>query len=355
MKTHFRLLFLCLTVFCMACQTKHETNQTVDKRIPLLVFTDFGRDVDDAEAFTYISKNDSFNLAGVVCCGYIPECRAKSLDLYLQLLGIKVPIAVGSALPLGVKDSTLIAKYLAEHSLKDKPYEYTLLEKLENAVGNGKPLQPITADNLIDSLLSRYKGKLRIVVLAQATDVAFYFSKHPGKISDLHSVYVQGQAIIDSISGKLLPDEAAYNLREDSNAAQILFSLQDSIPMTFLGKYAAYPLAYSTEEFYHMAENNGEAGNYLYQAAINGLECFAQRDSITFYKVFGLSPAVPLADAVKQSDKLSNPYDLLTVISIDKPELFNSYKIGKHTFIGMRKEDHPIAEFQTLKSLILKL
>lgn len=339
----------------MACRKKDQTNQVIDEKIPLLVFTDFGRDVDDAEAFAYIAKNDSFNLAGVVCCGYIPECRAKSLNLYLQLLETKVPIAIGSALPLGVKDSTLIAKYLTEHSLNGKPYEYTLLERLEDMVGDKSSLQSVRADCLIDSLINKYKGKLRMVVLAQATDIALYFNQHPDKISDLHSVYVQGQAVIDSITGKLFPDEAAYNLREDRNAARILFSLQDSISMTFLGKYAAYPLVYSTEEFYHLAENNGKAGDYLYQAAMNGLDCFAQRDSITFYKIFGISSTVPLVDAVKQSGKLSNPYDLLTVIAIDKPDLYNGYKIGKHTFIGMRKEEHSIAKFQSLKSLILKL
>ena len=355
MKAHSFLIFLCLTILCTACQTRSRQNQTDNDKIPLLVFTDFGRDVDDAEAFAYIAKNDSFNLAVVVCCGYIPECRAKSLSLFLQLLGTKAPVAVGSALPLGVTDSTFITKYLAEHSLDGKPYEYSLLESMEKAAGVPQSLTAINTDCLIDSLLNRYKGRLRMVVLSQATDAARYFSRHTGRTSDLHSVYIQGQAVADSMSGKLLPDEAAYNLKEDMNAAEILFSLQDSVPFIFLGKYAAYPMAYSTEEFLQMSQHNGEAGKYLYQAAEKGLECFAQRDSSTFYRVFGLPPSVPLAEAVKQSGKLSNPYDLLTVIAIDKPELFNSYKVGKHTFIGVRKEDNPIAEPKVLKELILGL
>lgn len=355
MKTHLFHLFLGLSVLCVACQSRHKQNQIDNGKIPLLVFTDFGRDVDDAEAFTYIAKNSSFNLAGVVCCGYIPECRAKSLNLFLHSLGTEVPIAVGSALPLEVTDSTLITKYLAEHSLGGKPYEYTLFENLAETVDTSRSLINIDADRLADSLLSCYKGRLRVVVLSQATDVARFFNQYPERVSDVHSVYVQGQAVADSINERLLPDEAAYNLKEDLKAAGILFSLQYSVPFMFLGKYAAYPMAYSTEEFHRMSQNNSKAGEYLYQAAVKGLECFAQRDSSVFYRVFNLAPSVPLAEAVEEAGKLSNPYDLLTVIAIDKPELFNSHKVGRHTLIGMRKEDNAIARFQELKELILGL
>lgn len=355
MKTHLLHLFFGLFILCVACQSGHEQNQIDNGKIPLLVFTDFGRDVDDAEAFTYIAKNDSFNLAGVVCCGYIPECRAKSLNLFLHSLGTEVPIAVGAALPLEVTDSTLITKYLADHSLDGKPYEYTLFENLAETIDTYRPLTNMDADYLVDSLLNCYKGRLRVVVLSQATDVARFFNQYPDRVSDVHSMYIQGQAVVDSISEKLSPDEAAYNLKEDLKAARILFSFQDSIPLIFLGKYAAYPMAYSTEEFRRMSQNNGKAGEYLYQAAVKGLECFAQRDSSTFYRVFNLAPSVPLSKAVKESGKLSNPYDLLTVIAIDKPELFNSHKVGKHTLTGVRKEGNPIAEFQKLKKLILGL
>lgn len=310
--------------------------------IPLLIITDFGRDVDDAQAFAYLAGEITglriealipdalqreegqttatpLRIAGVICTGYVPTLRAKTLELFLNLYDLSVPIALQEP----EKTAEQIKTYFSTHCVNGKPYELTLLERLGNYPPNQALWQQMqdsayvqkykSPDHLIDSLLKAHPGQLRLVVLAQATQVSGYLQKHPD--APFHSVYVQGQAKERDPEGMLLPDFSAYNLREDTLAAYQLFRLYPRLPFVLVSKYDTYPHAFSKTKTEAIGQA-GYAGDYLKNGAYLGLQSFLERDSAAFYKVFSLSPSIRQTAALDSLKVANNPYDLLTVMKI---------------------------------------
>lgn len=345
------VLFVTMFLSCSSAKNNHMASE-----IPLLIITDFGRDVDDAQAFAYLAQNEAnFKIAGVIATGYIPQVRAKSLELFLNLYGISIPVAIKEP----EKTPQEITDYFTSHSINGVPYEITLLERLGSYPPNATLWQKmqdssysakyLSPNRLIDSLLQIYPGELRVVVLAQATQLANYMIEkgqnqtidgtkgtdlpsNAGTHPTFHSVYIQGQCdtLGKTISGLFKPDFAAYNLREDSVAAYKIFELQNTTPFIFLSKYATYPLAFTKDETAEIGEA-GYAGDYLKNGAYMGLQSFLERDSATFYKVFKIAQNIPARStspngknypALDSLKVVNNPYDLLTVMAIDKPELF---------------------------------
>lgn len=350
MKTGFYLIGICI---CLVTFSGCPSTLAEEKKIPVLVLTDFGRDIDDAEAFAYLATNPAIELTGAVCNSYIPEVRARSLGLFLRLFHQEIPIATGAAFPWRTTpEPEQLLRYLQEHSIEDVPYETALEDSLKSWSSDLSPITLYDPVLLIDSLLKHYAGELRIVVLSQATDIAGYLFSHPGHIPLVHSIYLQGQARIDE-RGQLLPDSAAYNLREDMEAARYLFTLQEQIPFTLAGKHAAYPMAYTQEEMQQLAARCGQAGKYLERAASMGLTCFLQRDPALFYRIFQVPDTLPAHRALASIDQVSNPYDLLTAIAIDRPDLFEATRQGIHTLIGMNPGETYFQDSVRIKQLLL--
>lgn len=365
--------------------SRAEGNRSCGK-IPLLVITDFGRDVDDAQALAFLAGEGCRSgsgqavpeIAGIIATGDVPAVAALGTELFLNLFGISVPVAAGSG-----PDSAALAEYLRAHSLDGEPYEITLLRKLaafeENeAAAAGKthlqsllreperiredrgirPEAGIAPGRLIDSLLDRYPGRLRLLVLAKPSDLAAYLSSRPERAGDIHSVYIQGQARIREDEGRdsvwLEPDFDAYNLREDTAASRVLFTLQRQVPFRLLGKYAAYPAAFTRGETDTIALKYGPAGEYMREAALTGLRSFLQRDSALFYRIFKMDPRVPAAEALDRLGVLNNPYDLLAAMAVTRPELFDFRKAGRHALAGNAPDRPGLRDPERIKSLFLQ-
>lgn len=359
MNLFLKLLIILLSAIFVNC-SRHKTNEV----IPVLIISDFGSDVDDAEAITYLSECQNVNIAGIICCGYIPEIRAASLSTFMQLLDMPATIiAIGSALSLSVADSAIITKYLDNHLINNVPYEIALASFLDSLykIKTDKHIEnfnKITAEplQLTDSLLDTYKN-LRLVVLSQATDIAKYIKEKPEKAKRFHSIYIQGQASCynnedDYIS--LIPNYKAYNLSEDSTASEILFSLQNDVPFIIVGKYAAYQAAITKEEMNIIKHKFGFAGEYIEKAALSGLKSFAMRDFPTFKKIYNIETDnqenINIDSIVNSRTTISNPYDLLTVYAIKNIDIFNYITIGKHLLIGNDTDIMPIKNMTKFKN-----
>ena len=343
------ILVIILLVGC-SCQSRH--------KIPVLVVTDFGRDVDDAEALAYLSVQNDIKVAGVVCSGYIPQLRAKSLYIYYNLLSGNVPpIASGSTLPLSKKDTALVSHYLASNSLDSIPYENTLYEYLDSiSKGKYRANKFYSVDTMIDSLLKKYPHKLCIVILSPATDVAKYFKNHPESVDLVKKFYVQGQANTKKQkdgSSVFIPNFESYNLSEDTVAANILYKFQDRVPFVIVGKYAGYQFALSGEEFSTFASHYGKAGKYMRKAAEIGIESFARRDFQTFREIYNIPGTVSVDDAVNHLTVVSNPYDLVTVMSIKMLDYFYYDKSGKNILIGNEKGKYYLKNSNDMKNIII--
>ncbi|MEG0517381.1 MAG: hypothetical protein RR555_00750 [Bacteroidales bacterium] len=334
------ILLTALILFMLLSPQAKSGQQSAGDFTALLIITDFGTDVDDAQAFAYLAKNKAqhkgknLTIAGIISTGYIPEIRAKSIELFLNLYGITAPIAIGKP----EKTEQEIAAYSILHSLNGTPYETTLLEKLGSYPPNAqmwKNMQHSTYCNkytspgrLIDSLLRLYPNNLRVVILAQATQFSNYLAdieKRGRPTPQFHSIYIQGQCDTSTLrtTGRIQPNFAAFNLREDSSATYKLFELQTTTPFIFLSKHATYPLAFTKEET-NLIGRAGYPGDYLKTAAYTGLQSFLKRDPGTFYKIFK-------ATSLDSLKTINNPYDLLTVIAINSPRLFaaDTVYVGK--------------------------
>ena len=300
--------------------------------IPVLIYTDAGRDVDDVEAITYLVGSPNVEIVGVVTTHMIPDRRAFIARTVLDNLGkTDVPIGVGSIFPIG-KDEEVLAKYLKEHTIEGKTYEGEgLIECFHDGV------------DLIHELIGKYGSQLKIAVQAPLTDLAKAALKDEENFCKVGGLYIQGQAIVDGLT--LLTDNNAYNIKEDEEASRIIFGLQDRIELTFVGKHAAYEVPFLREDFALLASTGNPVGRYLKIHAEKGLECFAIRAPDIFKRVFGVD-----ANKVHELKKLSNPYDALVAKAIGKPDDLSGVKVGKHTLIGMNENNTGVEDPELVKS-----
>lgn len=297
----------------------------------ILVYTDFGRDVDDALAISCLAKYQNNQQSILVCSGNNPSIRTNSLKLFCKLLNYKCTIIQGKKL-ISEKDSI--------------PYEVSLYKTLDSLNNISTESKVSTGDNSAKSsvikILSQEKRKIIVFILGPATEFASHLDSIP-KIEDhIEAIYIQGQANIINQTN-LSPSTESYNLRLDMEAANKVFELQSKIPFILIGKYAAYEAKIDKEDLYSI--KNSPAAQYTLKAAQLGLENFAKKEPELFLKIFGtMSPST-----------ISNPYDALAVLSMINPELFNFTTVGIHKLCGNNKnDDKNIPNPEIIKSMIIK-
>lgn len=323
------------------------------KNFPILIISDFGTDVDDAQAIAYLCSlpaDKAPEITGIITTGDIPGVRAKSLEYFLSSMNKEIPIVIGSAFnlqayPVSIKDSISMAdEYLKGHILDSIPYELSLMDYLKS---NGKKCNPmikkISPIDFIDNELKKHKGKLKILILAQATDIAKYIALHQENAKLIDEIAIQGQ-VLTSPKG-LKPDFASYNLRKDTLAAKIIVGLQKTVPMVFVGKYAAYKAQFTKEEIDTM-------GGYIKKATYTGMQNLYIRNPELFRKIFK-------SDNMDSITKGNNPYDLLTVMSLTDRHYFTPilYYNGtlEHKIIGNDSINICLKDVPKLKRRFLKV
>ena len=310
---------------CVHTYTEVITPMSSPETIPVLSITDDGRDVDDVEALVYFAGQENVQLAGIVTTHMIPDRRAFIARAIMNNLGVPVPIGVGSVYPLG-KEDPLLTTYLRQHTIKGATYE-----------GDGLIECFPPASDVIHNAIDRHGPALRVAVQAPLTDLAQAADQDPGHFSRIGGIFIQGQATIED--GRLIPDPAAYNLGEDMEAAERIFAFQDQIPMTFLGKYAAYQVPLHRADFDRFADTGNHVGSYLRTHAIKGIQCFAERAPDIFQRVFGVE-----ASQLDQLEELSKPYDALLAKALVNPAGLQPVEFGHHRLIGMTVDQPGILE-----------
>lgn len=290
------VIFFCVFLL-LSCDRKNET-----EIVPLLIITDFGIDVDDAEAISWIASSKTINPVAIIHTGDPDNKRKSELREFLGISGVKSEIFYDSS--------------------------------------------------PIDSLQKIYPGKLRIALLAQATCLSEYLNDNVQNAKNIHSIYIQASPIVSS-KGELIADSSSYNFRVDMESASTVLKESDNIPMIFIGKYAAYEMRLTRDDF-NKISSNGRAGTIIWNKAEIGIKEFALRDSALFYKVFKIDSSLTMNRALEEQIYFSNPYDLLTVIAIEDTSCYNFTKIGKHLICGINPETINIKNPLKLKRKIVK-
>jgi len=195
------------------------------------------------------------------------------------------------------------------------------------------------AASLILQLARKHKQNLLVFAIGPLGPLAAALNQDANALKNIGALCIQGQAITKKtgIDLELLPDIAAYNLREDFKSAQEVFSLQDDVKFHLLGKFAAYRVGIYESDFVRWSKALGN--NELIDGVRGTLEVFKKGNPTLFRTLY---PAV--VDG--RDEVLSHPYDALLVLSALDSKHYDvvTFPFQSHTLIGNTPEKHGVSE-----------
>lgn len=309
-------------------------------KTPILIYTDLGTDVDDALAITYVQGSQALDLVGIVTTHMIPDRRAMIAKAMMDSFGqSKVPISAGSIFSLG-REHKELHDYLLRTLLEDIPVQgQGIIDTFPQGV------------DLILEMIERHGKNLVISGQAPLTDLAKAINRDERTFARLGALYIQGHT--DVIGEKLKPNPEGYNLREDMQAAEIVFEMQDRIPMTIVGKFPAYVVRLGRQDFAQLESTGHRVGRYLKIHAEKSLASYSKTEE-TFRRVFQVPPDVSVEEALSKMENISNPYDALVAMAIARPDLFEAQQVGQHRLIGMTAATHGIKNPEEAKKHLME-
>jgi inosine-uridine nucleoside N-ribohydrolase len=164
-------------------------------KIPVLIDTDIGSDVDDVFALALAVASPEIDLVGVTSVGTAPDDRAWLVCRFLtQVTGKKKPeelppVAIGDAPP--------------EKSEIDWQIQY---RRHPAAIFN-RTLKPgkISAHELMAKLAKQHDGKLVVVCLGPLTNVARFIKEHPEEAKKVARFVIMGGSVAVGYDGVAKP------------------------------------------------------------------------------------------------------------------------------------------------------
>ncbi|MDB5313300.1 MAG: hypothetical protein JWO38_7502 [Gemmataceae bacterium] len=237
----------------------------VPAKLPVLIDTDIGADVDDAFALALAVASPEIELVGVTTVGRGPgrdphvrqvrddrdEDRAWLVCRFLTQVGVKTVPAAPGADP-------------QPKSAVDGQVQY---RRHPAAIFN-RTAKPVTesAVELMARLANEHDGNLTIVAIGPLTNVARFIQEHSAAAKKVRRVVVMGGSVAVGYDGKPTP-EPEWNILSDVPAAKVVFA--SGLPLTVipldatatvkLGKeareklFAAHtPLTYQVQNLYEL-------------------------------------------------------------------------------------------------------
>lgn len=190
-------------------------------KIPVLIDTDIGSDVDDAFALALAVASPELDLVGVTTVGSAADDRAWLVCRFLtQVTGKKKPeelppVAVGGAPP----EKTEIDWQIQYRRHPAAIFNRTL-----------KPSKEPAAD-LMAKLAKKHDGKLVVVCLGPLTNVAKFIKEYPAEAKRVKRFVVMGGSVAVGYDGTAKP-EPEWNIKCDVPAAKAVFA--SGLPLTVI-------------------------------------------------------------------------------------------------------------------------
>lgn len=310
------------------------------RKIPVLLVTDIGSDVDDTVALLALCGSEALELVGVVTSHGSTRQRAAVARGWLRKLHVpdsRVPVAAhadGETRPCVVPGGS--------------------------PAPDAAALFPGPAEQLILRLARKHRGNLVIVGIGPLGPLASALRQDWGyALKRVAGIYLQGNAIVEGqgATARLRADAKAFNFREGMDAAETVLSLQRDVPFVFLGKYAAYRVGLSVPDFQSWQQKSLPNFRCFLQAQMDN---FRRGNPKLFYKLYGIPEAARHADAwflylEKKGQAAAFPYDPLCVLALDSPELFHGIKVGKHLLIGNTEKEHSIPDQSRVHDALISI
>ncbi|MBM3981937.1 MAG: nucleoside hydrolase [Planctomycetes bacterium] len=190
-------------------------------RVPVVIDTDIGSDVDDAFALALAVASPEIDLVGVTTVGSAADDRAWLVCRFLtQITGKKKaeelpPVAIGGAPP--------------EKTEIDWQIQY---RRHPAAIFN-RTLKPSKepAPDLLAKLAKAHDGKLVVVCLGPLTNILKFIETHPDAAKKVKRFVVMGGSVAVGYDGAAKP-EPEWNVKCDTGAAKQVFAA--GLPLTVI-------------------------------------------------------------------------------------------------------------------------
>ena len=237
-------------------------NQTKNEKIPILLDTDIGSDIDDAVALAYLLRQPRCELLGITTVSGEPEKRAMLADAICRAGGREeVPIHVGCENPL------LIAQR-QPHSPQ--------AEALTEAWAHRTFAKTNTAIEFLRETIRSRPGEITLLTIGPLTNAALLFAIDPEIPSLLKEMMIMGGRFFGpDENGSLLE----WNIICDPHAAEMVF--QAPVPkLTAVGLDVTMQCILDAEE---CRQRFTEAGGPLSLVAAMAEVWFRHRPSIVFH------------------------------------------------------------------------
>lgn len=171
------------------------------EKIPILLDTDIGSDVDDAFALALVLESPELDLLGVTTVSGDTEARARLAAKMLEKAGrLDVPVAAG------------------------EPGKPLPIEQTRWAEGFNSPsLLPVKAEDFLDSEIARRPGEMTLIAIGPLTNVAALLKKDGAAAKKIKRIVLMGGSVYRGYPPGSGP-AAEYNIAFDPEAARVVFS-----------------------------------------------------------------------------------------------------------------------------------
>jgi inosine-uridine nucleoside N-ribohydrolase len=182
--------------------------QAAPEKIPILLDTDIGSDIDDAFAIALALASPEVDLQGVTTVGSDAGERAWIVCRFLTSVGRRdIPVAAGR---------NPQPKAAIEGQIQYRRHPAPIFNR------TSKPVK----EDAVEFLYSRLKaqpGKLTIVAIGPLTNIARLLEKHPDCNVSIKRIVIMGGSVRVGYNG-MPPAEPEWNLKSDVAAARAVFA-----------------------------------------------------------------------------------------------------------------------------------
>jgi inosine-uridine nucleoside N-ribohydrolase len=173
-------------------------------KVPVLLDTDIGDDIDDALALALVLSSPELDLRGVTTVAGDAHTRALIICRLLHAVGRdEVPVAAG-------------------RPAQDAPDYHGQLQYGLRPCFRKRPVKESAVDFLYAQLKTR-PGELTLLAIGPLTNVAALLTKHPDSKPWIKRIVLMGGALKVGYDGKAIT-EPEWNVKSDVKAAQVVFT-----------------------------------------------------------------------------------------------------------------------------------
>jgi pyrimidine-specific ribonucleoside hydrolase len=238
------------------------------KRVPIILETDIGGDVDDMYALVLAASSPKVDLRAVTTLYGTVALRSALARKVLLLMGKdQVPVASGEALPL---DGHLLRLACwQDHGA------------IPGAKESG--VSPLPAVELMARVVKAAKAKVVIVSVGGLSNSASFLQKYPRLRRKIARFVIMGGCVRPFvIDGKTYPEKLETNLHHDVKAAAIV--LNSGIPITLVPAEVTFRMKLHRADFARIQQSPSPVAQivtranldfYRYIAKVQGLDPIA--------------------------------------------------------------------------------